>query len=111
MHAGVVNHGNGNVGHTIVTKWISHDDRTEDACVDLQKLRVPKDMRIIARPTKQGPAAPVIRSAKRSKRLKHRKIRRAQVIGMQCPITKIGGSGLEDRFQQLTKLQSRIHVM
>jgi len=55
----------------------------EEAKLDSQKHIVPVDSNITAKPTKNGPAAPVTLSPKRSSHLKQRKIYRAQTMGME----------------------------
>jgi len=49
-----------------------------------QKHIVPVESNITAKPTKNGPAAPVTLSPKRSSHLKQRKIYRAQIMGMSA---------------------------
>ena len=45
-----------------------------------QKLTTPEEIRKIARPTKRGPAAPVTRSAIRSRNLKQRNTAREHIV-------------------------------
>ena len=87
---GIVSHGYERLGAT--TSTVFKDEKESESgeegktAKDPQKETVPRDVNMIARPTKNGPAAPVTLSANLSSRLKHRKTNLERKIGIYAVV-------------------------